>query len=77
MQGVDFNNRLALVDRLKKLYESAMNNNRAKPWERYSAAVGMAEMASDDRTVDLVFKRADKAMYMDKQRIKEGHVSYR
>ena len=77
LQGVDFNNRLELVEKLKKLYESAMNNNRAKPWERYSAAVGMAEMASDDRTVDLVFKRADKAMYMDKQRIKEGHVSYR
>ena len=77
LQGLDFNNRLELVEKLKKLYESAMNNNRAKPWERYSAAVGMAEMASDDRTVDLVFKRADKAMYMDKQRIKEGHVSYR
>ena len=77
LQGVDYDNRLALVDRLKKFYEDAMNNDRAKPWERYSAAVGMAEMASDDRTVDLVFRRADKAMYMDKQRIKEGHVSYR
>ena len=77
LQGVDYNNRLALVDRLKKFYEGAMNNDRAKPWERYSAAVGMAEMASDDRTVDLVFKRADKAMYKDKQRIKEGHESYR
>jgi GGDEF domain-containing protein len=54
-----------------------MNNDRAKPWERYSAAVGMAEMASDDRTVDLVFRRAEKAMYEDKQRIKEGHASYR
>ena len=77
LQGVDYNNRLELVEKLKMLYENAANNDQAKPWEKYSAAVGMAEMASDDRTVELVFKRADKAMYRDKQRIKEGHASYR
>lgn len=72
LQGVDYDNRHALVDTLKGRYEDAMKNDAAEPWERYSAAVGMAELASDDWTVDLVFKRADKAMYKDKKRIKEG-----
>lgn len=77
LQGIDFENRQALVDTLKRRYEDAMKNSSAEPWERYSAAVGMAELASDDRTVDLVFKRADKAMYKDKKRIKEALGSYR
>ena len=55
----------------KGTYEEALANTEAEPWERYSAAVGMAELASDDLTIDLVFKRADKAMYNDKKRIKE------
>lgn len=74
LQGVDFDNRLALIERLRKGYEEAAKKNGAEPWERYSAAVGMAELASDDSTIDLVFKRADKAMYRDKKRIKEGIV---
>ncbi|MBR4223463.1 MAG: hypothetical protein IKR73_01490 [Oscillospiraceae bacterium] len=35
------------------------------------------QSASDDATVELVFKRADKAMYADKQRFKQEHGSYR
>lgn len=77
LQGVDFENRLARVDELKKLYQEASARGDAKPWERFSAAVGMAEQASDDWTVDMVFRRADKAMYADKKRIKEGHESCR
>ena len=77
LQGVDFEKRLAFVEKLKQSYQTAMNNKEAEPWERYSAAVGMAELSADDLTVDLVFKRADKAMYKDKQRIKEGLGSYR
>ena len=77
LQGVDYENRHALVEKLKKQYEQAMKNEKAEPWERYSAAVGMAELASDDGTVDFVFKRADRAMYSDKKRIKEELGSYR
>ena len=77
LQGADYDGRYALVETLKKNYENALRNSQTEPWERYSAAVGMAELASDDWTVDLVFKRADKAMYADKKRIKEGVGSCR
>lgn len=77
LQGADYENRYALVEKLKKMYEQTLLNNDAEPWERFSAAVGMAEHASDDCSVDLVFKRADKAMYKDKKRIKEGIGSNR
>ena len=45
--------------------------NEPTPW------ADATDLASDDRTLDLVFKRADKAMYSDKKRIKEALGSYR
>ena len=39
----------------------------------FSAAVGMAERAADDNTAEFVFRRADKAMYLDKERFKKEH----
>ena len=33
----------------------------------------MAEKSADDNTVELVFRRADKAMYRDKERFKKEH----
>lgn len=77
LQGTDYENRHALVEALKKRYDEIMKNSDKKPWERYSAAVGMAELSSDDGTIDLVFKRADRAMYRDKKRMKEVLGSYR
>ena len=77
LQGADYENRHALVESLKKRYEDVMKNREKEPWERYSAAVGMAELSSDDGTIDLVFKRADRAMYKDKKRVKEALGSYR
>ena len=77
LQSVDFDNRHDLVDSLRTSYEEALQDSAAKPWEQYSAAVGMAELASHDLSVDFVFKRADKAMYRDKKRIKEAQGSYR
>lgn len=74
LQGVDFDNRHALVDALRKQYEESAKNPAVKPWQRFSAAVGMAELASNDCTFDLVFKRADKAMYQDKKRAKEARA---
>ena len=77
LQGADYENRHTLVDSLKKSYDEIMKNRDKEPWERYSAAVGMAELSSDDGTIDLVFKRADRAMYRDKKRMKEALGSYR
>ena len=58
-------------------YCQGIGDGTQKPWLRYSAAVGMAEIASDDYTFELVFKRADKAMYEDKKQFKQQHGSYR
>jgi predicted signal transduction protein with EAL and GGDEF domain len=47
------------------------------PWRKYSAAVGIAEKASDESTVEPVFKRADKSMYEDKEEFKKKYGSAR
>lgn len=71
LQGQDYQNRTALVQKLKDSYLDAMKNEKVNPWERYSAAVGMAELSADDTTIELMFKRADRAMYSDKKKMKE------
>ena len=58
---------------LRESFRKTDKDTKAQPWERYSAASGMAEYASDDNSVELVFKRADKAMYEDKLRYKSGN----
>lgn len=73
LQGIDLDNRMDIVKKLKEDFGTACERTDSEPWERFSAAVGMAENASDDMTVDLVFKRADKAMYEDKLRFKQKH----
>lgn len=77
LRNVDFENRYAQIECLKNSYRKAMEKPGAQPWEKYSAAVGMAELSAEDRTVDLVFKRADKAMYENKKQFKEQYGSYR
>jgi diguanylate cyclase (GGDEF)-like protein len=77
VQGTDYERRHDLVATLKENYKKASENFNAVPWERYSAAVGMGELASDDLTLELVFKRADKAMYEDKKNCKGQNGSYR
>ncbi|MBO5550822.1 MAG: sensor domain-containing diguanylate cyclase [Lachnospiraceae bacterium] len=66
LSGEDYRKRQVRMKDLKNAFEKAHNDTVADPWCRYSAAVGMAEYASDDNSVELVFKRADKAMYDDK-----------
>lgn len=69
--GADYDNRHELVKALKNKYAETAGKEGRKPWHRYSAAVGYAERSSADMTFDLIFKRADKAMYEDKKRIKQ------
>lgn len=69
----DYANRKALVKQLKANFEATYEQENVSPWERYSAAIGMAEKASDDSTIEFVFKRADKEMYKDKARIKKKY----
>ena len=65
------------VQDLRQAYEDSFEQAELDPWLRYSAAVGLAEYASDDNSLELVFKRADKAMYEEKKQFKALHGSYR
>ena len=77
LQGADYENRRQITEKLKADFDECYKNTEVEPWQRFSAAVGMAEKASDDPTVDFVFKRADKAMYENKMSFKKEHGGYR
>ena len=77
LTGQEYNERTDHVELLRSAYRSAFENESAEPWERYSAAVGIAEHASDDNSYELVFKRADAAMYEEKKKYKKMYGSYR
>ncbi len=77
LQGQDFDARFQKVQQLRSAYEQAYEQTDQDPWLRYCAAVGLAELASDDNSFELVFKRADKAMYEEKKQFKTLHGSYR
>ena len=71
LQGPDYEERNELTAKLRAGFIESYAREDVDPWLRYSAAAGMAENASDDTTVEFVFKRADKAMYEDKQSFKK------
>ena len=62
---------------MKADYEECYNDACQDPWRRFSAAVGLAEKTKNDSTVEPVFKRADEAMYEDKEKFKEKYGSAR
>ncbi len=65
LKGADFENREKLFDGLIQAFKDAWENESAKPWERYSLSLGMADYEAGDKTHD-VMKRADLAMYESK-----------
>ena len=73
LQGHDYEERYERVKTLRSEFERTFVQQDTDPWLRYSAAVGMAEHASDDNSFELVFKRADKAMYEDKKQFKSKY----
>lgn len=77
VQGSDYKARHEIFDDLKESFEKSYKQSDKDPWLRFSASLGMSENASGDTTVDLVFRRADKAMYKDKKQFKLMHGSYR
>ncbi len=66
----DYQNRVRLLSALKDEYMRSMTDNNRQPWERFSAASGMAVYKSGD-SFDDVFVRADKAMYDAKAMMKD------
>ncbi len=67
----DYKHRDSLFEELTSTFAKTAVKQDCKPWEKYSLAAGMAVFNSEtDKDIDSVFKRADKIMYENKQRIK-------
>lgn len=77
LKGEDYRNRHSLLEQANAAFAEAYGNTDMEPYRRYSASLGMGEYSARDNIVELVFKRADKAMYANKQKFKEENGSYR
>lgn len=77
LEGEDYEDRQALVEKLKSDFEESYERKDVDPWERFSSAVGLAELTPEDKTLEPVFKRADEAMYEDKALFKKNNGTYR
>ena len=69
LMGHDYENRAALLQKARALFESSAADEKAAPWERISIAIGMAEYHAGDSLEELL-ERADKNMYREKRRMK-------
>ncbi len=75
LENKDYDNREQLLKQLKTSFELSSADGEREPWDRYSAAVGMAVFDSEnDVSMDDVFKRADTLMYQNKLESKMGRV---
>ena len=71
LEGQDYDNRESLMTQVMEAFANALNASKMPPWNRYSAAIGMAVyQAGDD--VEAVLNRADQAMYEAKAKMKAG-----
>ncbi|MCR5625957.1 MAG: diguanylate cyclase [Lachnospiraceae bacterium] len=70
LTGDDYRDRRAKLKDLRSTFEETFSKKDVDPWLRYSAASGMSDFIEDDNDVDLVFDRADRAMYDDKEQFK-------
>jgi diguanylate cyclase (GGDEF)-like protein len=75
LQGQDYENRLDLYRELNRQFKDASADMQREPWERYSAAAGMAEYTRfPNETVEDIFRIADENMYEEKQKMKQQHL---
>jgi diguanylate cyclase (GGDEF)-like protein len=73
LENRDYENKEKLIEELKATFDVASRDETKEPWERYSAAFGVAIYDSaSDRSMNDVFKRADELMYKNKQDSKMG-----
>lgn len=71
LENSDLAEREKLVDWLRYEMKKKAADDTLQPWEKVSAAVGVALYdAETDQSAEDVFKRADQAMYADKQAMK-------
>ena len=73
VDGDDFINRQDHFNELVESFDKASQKETDRPWERLSAACGMAEKSTDDWSPEFVFKRADENMYKNKIQFKKEH----
>lgn len=67
LENKDYDNRDALLDEMRAAFKAFAEDDSRQPWERYSAAIGMAIYDQEkDSCMNDVFKRADELMYKDK-----------
>ena len=67
LENIDYRNRDKLVARLKEEFDKSALDESKEPWERYSAALGLAVYDQYiDTSMNDVFKRADDLMYKNK-----------
>ena len=73
LENSDYERKEELLAELKARFDETCNDMSKEPWERYSAAMGMAAYRpGEDISMDDVFKRADSLMYKDKLDSKMG-----
>lgn len=71
LEGKDYKNRDTLIESVRNELEQSFNDTEREPWNRYSAALGMAVYTyGEDEDVEAVFKRADDEMYDAKVKMK-------
>ena len=70
LTGPDYENRYDIFYDLQSEFDKTYHYSDGEPWEKYSAATGMAEFGIIDKSFEDVFKRADNAMYVCKERFK-------
>ena len=71
LRGQDYEDREVLFEQLQQAFIASRQDETRPPWERYSAAGGMAEYTgAEGETAEDVFRRADKRMYANKQKMK-------
>ena len=71
LKGTDLDNIDSLTDSFKKKLAEIAEDDKLEPWEKVSAAIGLAFYDKDiDANVLNVFKRADKNMYECKKAMK-------
>jgi diguanylate cyclase (GGDEF)-like protein len=77
LKGEDYADRNELLEIIKRSFINTYEQEDKKPYERYSASMGMAEYTESDNDPEQVLRRADEAMYCYKTEFKKKYGSYR
>jgi diguanylate cyclase (GGDEF)-like protein len=71
LQGQDLDNIKTLLKNFDSIVKNLNENDKLEPWEKVTASIGYAVFDADrDGTPDGTFRQADRAMYMQKQKMK-------